>query len=84
MPEVGVPAGSTYEVVLPGRFSPALLAALTSSGAGHATVTSVFIVPTARGADISDVLERLEQRGLEVLDVRRCEPPAQSSAREGA
>jgi hypothetical protein len=83
MLEVGVPAGSSYEVVLPGRFDPALLAAFASAGAGHATVTSVVLVPT-RDADISDVVARLEQRGLEILDVRRLESPAQSSAPEGA
>jgi hypothetical protein len=84
MLEVGMPAGSSYEVVLPGRFDPALLAAFASSGATHATVTSVVLVPTARDADISDVVARLEQRGLEILDVRRLESPAQSSAPEGA
>jgi hypothetical protein len=84
MREVAVPDGSTYEIVLPGRFHPALLAAFASSGAGHATVTSVFLVATGQDADISDVVERLEQRGLEVLDVRRCEAPGQSSAPEGA
>jgi len=84
MLEVGMPAGSSYEVVLPGRFDPALLAAFASSGAAHATVTSVVLVPTARDADISDVVARLEQRGLEILDVRRLESPAQSSAPEGA
>ena len=84
MLEVGTPACSSYEVVLPGRFDPALLAAFASSGAGHATVTSVVLVPTARDADISDVVARLEQRGLEILDVRRLESPAQSSAPEGA
>lgn len=84
MLEVGMPAGSSYEVVLPGRFDPALLAAFASSGAGHATVTSVVLVPTARDADISDVVARLEQRGLEILDVRCFESPAQSSAPEGA
>jgi len=47
-------------------------------------VTSVVLVPTARDADISDVVARLEQRGLEILDVRRLESPAQSSAPEGA
>ena len=83
MLEVGVPAGSSYEVVLPGRFDPALLAAFASAGAGHATVTSVVLVPT-RDEDISDVVARLEQRGLEILDVRRLESPAQSSAPEGA
>jgi hypothetical protein len=84
MREAKVPAGSTYEVVLPGRFTPALLASLASSCAGHATVTSVLLVPTARHTDISEVVERLEQRGLDVLDVRRLESPAQSSAPEGA
>lgn len=83
MPETGAPVGSSYEVVLPGRFDPALLAAFRSSGAGCATVTSVVLVATERDGDISDVVARLEQRGLEILDVRRREPPIPASSAPG-
>lgn len=64
------PAGS-YQVALPGEFGPAFLAAFADLGVGGTRTTSVFLLSVPDHQGIHDVTAMLQERGLEILDIRR-------------
>lgn len=73
----GLPLPSSrYEVVVPGRFGPAYLAAFAATGAAHSEVSSVFYLNPPQGMGIPDIAAMLQARGLVILDIRRVDSPA--------
>lgn len=71
----GLPS-SGYEVVVPGRFGPAYLAAFAATGAPRSDVSTVFFLTTPQGVGIPDIAAMLQARGLVILDIRRVDSGA--------
>ena len=68
-------SSGTYEVALPGVFGPELLACFAALGVCRSATSSVFILEVPDDQGIPAITEMLEERGLEILDIRRV-PPA--------
>ncbi len=79
---------TSYQVALPGEFGPAFLATFAALGIHHVSTASVFLlrVPEQRG--IAEVAAMLQDRGLQILDIRRVArhapaPPTRYSSAPG-
>jgi hypothetical protein len=70
-----LPPATSYEVALTGSIGPAYLAALRTAGSHSRRTTSRFLLPGSSGVDVCEVLAMLEANGLQVLQVRRVDPP---------
>ena len=66
-----IPCSSSYEVVLDGTLGPVYLARVEALGVGRTQTTSTFLVSVSGIAGIGEILARLTERGLVVLDVRQ-------------
>lgn len=71
------PERTSYQVVLPGRFGPALLNTFKSLGVGQVATTSAFLLRADDDLKISDIAAMLQEHGLLVLGIRRVDrhPP---------
>jgi hypothetical protein len=83
MRDRGSAGATSYLVALRGELGPALLAACCSLGVGHVATSSVFLVSLPDGQGVCDIAGMLHEHGLEILDIRQVQPPADGGLTRG-
>jgi hypothetical protein len=77
MPETPANLPTSFELVLPGELGPMLTSTFTALGAAGARAASDLLLSVRPGQSLPDVVAMLQDRGFEVLAIRRVRPPAQ-------